>query len=909
MFPRVSFYCIFLFVFFIESKCQEDEEEDPNQNIVRIGALFEVDNEEKQLALNLSVQFVLTQGLLPNYQLETLFEVTKPDHPFAALSSACNLLKGGALGIIGPPSEENANAVQSLCDFKEIALIQTRWDAEQQRDLTSLNLYPYPPVLARVFVDIVEAWEWKSFTILYENKEGLFRISELLRMYNSSGHTIVVRQLDNDNSGDYRSTLKEVLKSGQTHFIIDCSIDNLNEVLIQAQQVGLISSRFNFIITNLDLHTIDLEPFKYAEANITGVRLLNPENSLVKVISTAIHNHNSQENSEPPPGWTVQLDVALIIDAVGMFSAALNQIVGMENVKFKAFDCETEDNSMFGLNIITYMKTLTFEGLSGIIKFDNKGFRSDFSLDVVELNQDGLIKIGDWNSTEGLKISRVYPEAIPTNELSLRNRTFVVITALTAPYAMMKKSEPKLTGNDQYEGFGIDLIKELALMEGFSYEFKIREDKANGQKQPNGEWTGMIGEVLSKSADLAIVDLTITAERVEAVDFTSPFMTLGVSILYRKPTKAPPSFFSFASPFGNDVWITLSGAYLCVSLALFITGRLSPSEWNNPFPCIEEPKYLLNQFSLRNSFWFTIGSLMQQGSEIAPIAISTRMVAGVWWFFTLIMVSSYTANLAAFLTADTPLTEFSSVKELAEKAERSGIKYGAKAGGATAKFFETSENPYYKKIWEYMASHPEDMPKENIDGVERAEREKYAFFMESTSIEYEIQRHCNLSQVGGKLDEKGYGIAMRKNSSYRHILSTAVLKLQESGKITELKRKWWEERGAQCTGEEASQEAPPLDLVNVSGIFWVTVAGTVLAFVFVCIEMVLYVFRVSLRYKVSFLHELRQEIKHCFAFDSSTKPVRQKLMPTPEEESEKCPENGDNKINSEYGFKPEIMRE
>ena len=31
-------------------------------------------------------------------------------------------------------------------------------------------------------------------------------------------------------------------------------------------------------------------------------------------------------------------------------------------------------------------------------------------------------------------------------------------------------------------------------------------------------------------------------------------------------------------------------------------------------------------------------------------SVSTRMVAGMWWFFTLIMISSYTANLAAFLT-------------------------------------------------------------------------------------------------------------------------------------------------------------------------------------------------------------------------------------------------------------------
>ena len=28
------------------------------------------------------------------------------------------------------------------------------------------------------------------------------------------------------------------------------------------------------------------------------------------------------------------------------------------------------------------------------------------------------------------------------------------------------------------------------------------------------------------------------------------------------------------------------------------------------------------------------------------------MVAGLWWFFTLIMISSYTANLAAFLTVE-----------------------------------------------------------------------------------------------------------------------------------------------------------------------------------------------------------------------------------------------------------------
>lgn len=96
-------------------------------------------------------------------------------------------------------------------------------------------------------------------------------------------------------------------------------------------------------------------------------------------------------------------------------------------------------------------------------------------------------------------------------------------------------------------------------------------------------------------------------------------MSLGISILYQKPTKAPPNFFSFADPFAIEVWLSLGAAFFGVSVALFIMGRLCPNEWTNPYPCIEEPEYLINQFSLRNALWFTMASLMQQGSEIAPM--------------------------------------------------------------------------------------------------------------------------------------------------------------------------------------------------------------------------------------------------------------------------------------------------
>lgn len=66
-------------------------------------------------------------------------------------------------------------------------------------------------------------------------------------------------------------------------------------------------------------------------------------------------------------------------------------------------------------------------------------------------------------------------------------------------------------------------------------------------------------------------------------------------------------------------------------------------------------------------------------------AVSTRIVAGMWWFFSLIMISSYTANLAAFLTIDRMEIEIKSAEELAKQSK---IKYGTVADAATMSYIK-----------------------------------------------------------------------------------------------------------------------------------------------------------------------------------------------------------------------------
>jgi len=59
-----------------------------------------------------------------------------------------------------------------------------------------------------------------------------------------------------------------------------------------------------------------------------------------------------------------------------------------------------------------------------------------------------------------------------------------------------------------------------------------------------------------------------------------------------------------------------------------------------------------DELNLFNSLWFVAGSIVQQGADNTPRSASGRMLGGAFWFFTLILISTYTANLAAYFTGN-----------------------------------------------------------------------------------------------------------------------------------------------------------------------------------------------------------------------------------------------------------------
>jgi glutamate receptor, ionotropic, invertebrate len=218
-----------------------------------------------------------------------------------------------------------------------------------------------------------------------------------------------------------------------------------------------------------------------------------------------------------------------------------------------------------------------------------------------------------------------------------------------------------------------------------------------------------------------------------------------------------------------------------------------------------------------------------------------RVVTSAWWFFSLILVSSYTANLAAFLTVEKLVTPIETVEDLAKQTD---IHYGTLKGGSTMAFFNKSTLTTFKRMWNFMQQHRDDVfVTSNREGIEKVRRSKgkFAFLLESTMNEYVNERlPCDTMRIGENIDAKGYGIATPLGSDLREAINIAVLELTESGFLERLKQKWYYER-SECTniGTKDSKQSTALNLANVAGMFYVLIVGLGAAMVIAFFEFLL----------------------------------------------------------------------
>ncbi|XP_032686225.1 ionotropic receptor 25a [Odontomachus brunneus] len=454
-----------------------------------------------------------------------------------------------------------------------------------------------------------------------------------------------------------------------------------------------------------------------------------------------------------------------------------------------------------------------------------------------------------------------------TNEDIMNNSavtSYRVITVQHPPFVMYNNK------TNEWYGFCIDLLDAIRETVPFEYEIREVEDQNYGSLTENGSWNGMIRDLVEKRSDIALGSLWVMAEREKVVDFTVPYYDLvGLTIMMLK-TKTSTSLFKFLTVLENEVWLCILAAYFFTSFLMWMFDRWSPYSYQNnrdKYKNEEEKR----EFNLRECFWFCMTSLTPQGGGEAPKNLSGRLVAATWWLFGFIIIASYTANLAAFLTVSRLEIPIETLEDLSKQYK---IQYAPTLNSPAYTYFQRMANieaRFYEiwkdmslndslsdveraklAVWDYpvsdkytkmfQAMKEAGFPVDMNEALRRIRREgsyannEFAFIGDASTIKYLAMTNCDLAPVGEEFSRKPYAIAVQQGSPLKDQFNNAILILLNKRRLEKLKDKWWKYNPAKKNCELENNQSDGISIHNIGGVFLVIFVGIVFACLTLAIE-------------------------------------------------------------------------
>ncbi|XP_061552210.1 glutamate receptor ionotropic, NMDA 3B [Phycodurus eques] len=332
-------------------------------------------------------------------------------------------------------------------------------------------------------------------------------------------------------------------------------------------------------------------------------------------------------------------------------------------------------------------------------------------------------------------------------------------------------------------GYCIDLLEKLAEDMGFTFDLYIVGDGKYGAMSGSGRWTGLVGDLRNGLADMAVTSFSINSARSRVIDFTSPFYSTSLGILVRSRDTAAP-IGAFMWPLHWSMWV---GIFVTLHLtALFLTLY----EWNSPFGMTPHGRNRVRVFSYSSALNLCYAILF--GRTVAtktPKCWTGRFLMNLWAIFCLLVLSSYTANLAAVMVGEKTFEQVSGIHDEKLHHPSLGFRFGTVRESSAEDYMKKS----FPEMHDYMRRFNQPTTPDGVQMLKTDPPTLDAFIMDKALLDFEvsIDADCKLLTVGKPFAIEGYGIGLPQGSPLTRNVSEFVSRYKSDGFMDMLHDKWY----------------------------------------------------------------------------------------------------------------------
>ncbi|CAD6204011.1 GSCOCT00009832001.2-RA-CDS, partial [Cotesia congregata] len=849
-------------------------------------------NDEGNELANQSIDIALTdiRAKDPTVLGNVIVVQLNESDPKEALEQVCSVwdsaVKNGTSGVPDlvldtTRSYFSTKTVNVFAAFLGIPKISARYgqrsDVKHWKDLT-VNQTNYlvqimPPVnlIPKAFRQLDCEKNVSNVAIIFDDTYVTDRMYKGLLQNISSRHIVVQAEADNS---DIEQQLDRIRDLDVVNYFVLGNESTLNNYLDVADDKNLTGCRYGI------------------GSNQAHLRSLTAQNLL-------------------PPVWlTVAFYYDVVRIGVGAMKSAIKKKSWPTSLKPRFITCEEYNGNntpTYNFDLLGELRNATTNKLEPTFtRFhwgENNGeHHAEFNIGVnmVVINDGNSIfsdDLGLWN------VDICSPLTSKTNTTLAHYTevpTYRIVTVERPPFMEFNKETKK------WEGICIDLLEEMQKYTKFNYEIYESPDGEYGSLNDKGEWNGMIKELITDNADVALGALSVTATREYAIDFTVPYYEpVGYSVITKRQLDST-SLFVFRKSMSWKVWVCSLAAFISTSLLIYIFDRWSPYSYRND-PHNKYNRHHTRIFTLRNSFWYTMSCLGPSGGGPPPKNFSGQILACSWWGFGFITIAAYSANLAASTTVGRLQP---TIKTWDQVREQFKIQYAPiKDSNAYQYFFgmKAIEESFYDiwkdislndslthreraqyAVWDYpvddefsrIVSHMSEYgyPESKEDALNRmfglppyTNESNFALIDEATELRYWALTNCSFFLFEGEFTKKPYAIAVQQGSPIKNIFDHALIELEKSYTMKRLKEKWWDnnpKRMYNCP--ERINRSEGLHIGNIGGIFIVLAVGNVIGVLTVILQYWWYCLRSRTR--------LGQLLEDGFSLDK-VKPKKFKVKP------------------------------